>query len=541
MTKRQKAKEKRTPTTRKPYKRHRKKIPEIDSADAVLSYTESLQQDPVWFIEDEILGDHLWRDQRRIIESVRDNFKTAWRSCHGIGKSFCCARLVLWWLFSFPYSIVLTTAPTWRQVEDILWKEIRSAYNNSKEPLGGDLAPSATRLSISGIEWMALGLSTNDPNRFQGYHAEHLLVIADEACGVDEDIFDAIMGVLTSAHCRLVLIGNPTDIGGQFYRACRNPEGWSTGKTSAWDTPNFTKFGITRDDIINNTWRSKVPLKKGATNKDDFDWPYPWLITPKWAYDAFLEWGTAYPAWFARVEGDFPEQGEYNVIPLSWIEKAQDRWENTNPTGQPILGVDVARGGMDKSAIAARVDNKITFIQTFSGLDTQQLAGEVIRIYREMDARVANVEANGMGVGVIDELKKHRESGIVVNEVNVSTRSEILDKKGNRLYANLRSELWWTLRQSMDPKGDMLLALPPRAASLAADLSAPKYDLSSGYTQVELKEKTKDRLGRSPDEADAVIMTFAPLARKHGKPLNIPLPAPHQLVRPAWKIAGYHK
>jgi len=481
-----------------------------------------LQQDPIWFIEDEVLGDHLWKDQRRIIESVRDNFKTAWRSCHGIGKSFCCARLVLWWLFSFPYSIVLTTAPTWRQVEDILWKEIRSAYNNSKEPLGGDLAPSATRLSISGIEWMALGLSTNDPNRFQGYHAEHLLVIADEACGVDEDIFDAIMGVLTSAHCRLVLIGNPTDIGGQFYRAFRNPEGWTTGKTAAWGTPNFKELGITREDVINNTWGAKVPRKVNG----DFDWPYPWLITPKWAYDALLEWGTSHPAWFARVEGDFPEQGEYNVIPLSWIEQAQIRWQDTEATGQPILGVDVARGGMDKSAVSARIDNKITFIQTFSGLDTHELAAEVARIYRELDAKVANVEVNGMGYGVVDALKTNFPD-IKYNEVNVSTKSDLMDPKGNRLYANLRAEMWWSLRLALDPKGTDPLALPPTAHSLAADLAAPKYDLRHGYTQIEDKGDTKKRLGRSPDEGDAAMLTFAPPPTKK---LNLSFSMPTQAI-----------
>lgn len=478
--------------------------------DTPLEYLEALQNDPVWFIEDEVLGDKLWEDQKRIVESVRDNFKTAWRSAHGVGKSHCCARLVLWWLFSFPRSIVLTTAPSWRQVEDVLWKEIRAAYFGSKKPLGGNMAPSATQLTIDGKEWVALGISTNDSNRFQGYHAEHLLVIVDEASGVDEDIFDSIMGVLTSSHCRLILIGNPTDIGGQFYRAFRNPEGWNTGKTSAWDTPNFTKFGITKDDIINNTWRQKAPLRKGAISEDDFDWPYPWLITPKWAHDAYLEWGDKHPAWFARVEGDFPEQGEYNVIPLSWIEQAQIRWDDTNPIGQPVLGVDVARGGMDKSAVAARVDNKVTFVQAFSGLDTHQLAAEVARIYRELDAKVANVEVNGMGYGVIDALKTNFPD-INYTEVNVSAKSDRMDAKGNRMYANLRAEMWWSLREALDPKGNAPLALPPDARGLAADLSAPKYDPRHGYIQIELKEETKKRLGRSPDEGDSVMLTFAPL------------------------------
>lgn len=466
-----------------------------------------MQEDPAGYFIPTVLGDNLWDDQNRIIESVRDNPKTAWRSCHGIGKSFCCARLCLWWLYSFPRSIVITTGPTWRQVEDILWKEIRSAYANSIVPLGGYLAPSATVLSIDGKEWAAIGLSTNDPNRFQGYHSEHLLVIVDEAAGVDEDIFEAIMGVLTSAHCRLVLIGNPTDIGGQFYRAFRT-EGWNTGRTAAWDTPNFTAFGITREDIINNTWEPKVP----KTDDGNYKWPYPWLITPKWAHEAFQEWGVNHPAWFARVEGEFPDQGEYSVIPLGWIEKAQDRWINGSwdANAPIILGVDVARGGMDQSAICARQDRRVLWVKAYSGLDTQELAGQVIKVYREVGARQANVDVIGLGAGVVDALKPIRD--VNVSEVNVASGSSVLDADNNRVYRNLRAELWWAVRLALDPKGDTLLQLPPDG-KLLADLASPQYTFRSGLTQIEDKEETKKRIGRSPDLGDAVMLTFAPMER----------------------------
>ena len=142
-----------------------------------------------------------------------------------------------------------------------------------------------------------------------------------------------------------------------------------------------------------------------------------------------------------------------------------------------------------------------------------------------------------MGVGVIDELKKHRSAGIVVNEVNVSSKSEILDPKGNRVYGNLRAEMWWSLRTALDPKGDILLALPPTAKGLVADLAAPKYDMRSGPIQIELKEHTKERLGRSPDEGDAVMLTFAPLMKKPSPRLVMPRAA--ETVTPAWKISGY--
>ncbi len=479
--------------------------PKKRKQNADLKTLELMQTDAVAVVRD-IFGSTLWDHQEQILTAVRDHPKVAWRSSHGIGKTYVCARLVLWWLFSFPYSIVITTAPTWRQVEDLLWKEIRSCYYNSAFDLGGHLSPSATQLAIDGKEWVAIGLSTNDSNRFQGYHSEHLLVVVDEAAGVAEEIFEAIMGVLTSAHCRLILIGNPTDIGGQFYRAFRT-EGWKTGKTAAWDTPNFKELGITREDIINNTWEAKVPRKDNG----DFDWPYPWLITPKWAHDAFLEWGTSHPAWFARVEGEFPEQGEYNVIPLGWIEQAQDRWPDVVPDRKEpiVLGVDVARGGMDLSAIAVRQGAKILSIETFSNMDGPLLAGEIAVRYRRLKASRANIDIIGLGAAVEDALKDPVYHDITVVPVNVATSSDVLDSDGNRKYQNLRAELWWTLREALDPKTKDPLALPP-GDSLLGDLAAPKYDFRKGWIQVEAKEDTKKRLGRSPDEGDAVMLTFAP-------------------------------
>jgi hypothetical protein len=500
-------------------------IPKITDEEAI----KSLQNNPVQFVED-VLGSSLWSDQRKILEAVRDHPKVAWRSSHGIGKTYIVARLVLWWLFSHPYSIVITTAPTWRQVQDLVWKEIRSAYNQSKIPLGGNLAPTATQLAIDGKEWVALGLSTNDSNRFQGYHAEHLLVVVDEAAGVAEDIFESIMGVLTSAHCRLILIGNPTDVGGQFYRSFRT-DGWFTGHTPAWNTPNFTKFGITRDDILSGTWAHKIPTEDGA-----IQYPFPHLITPKWAEEALHEWGLTHPAWDARVEGEFPTQGEYSVIPLSWIEHAQARWDQTPSLGSITLGVDVARGGMDKSAIAARQGhNKILWIKTYSGLDTQQLAGEVIREYRASNANHVNVDVIGLGAGVVDELKRHKD--IRVSEINVASGSTVRDKDGNRSYQNLRAELWWAVRDALDPKGDIQLALP-QDRELLADLAAPLYDLSKGWIQIEDKSLTKKRLGRSPDAGDAVMLALAQ-PRKPIPRATVPRTSDEDIIAPSWKLGAY--
>ena len=459
--------------------------------------------DPVWWIR-KILCTNPWRVQSDIIESVRDNPRTTARSCHGIGKSFLAGNTALWFLYTFPYSIVLTTAPTWRQVEKLVWKEIRSSIRKSKIYLGGDLAKKSPELQIVQDEWVALGLSTNQPDRFQGFHARHLLVIVDEAAGVNEDIFEAIEGVLTSEHCRLLLLGNPTNIGGTFYRSHREP-GWKSFHISACDTPNFTEFGITDDDIETDTWREKIT---GSL-------PAPWLITPEWVADKFKRWGKNHPAYQARVLGNFPEQGENNIIPLAWIEAAMERWEDApapalasaSASGSTVLGVDVARFGQDLSAIAPRKGSKIFPLQIFAGKDTQEMAGECIRAQRETGADQINVDVIGLGAGVVDALQA---AGAPVVAVNVAESSIELDDTGNKVFANLRAQLWWTLRDALNPKNPEPLALPPDD-DLLGDLAAPTYKINAkGAIQIEPKEETKKRLGRSPDRGDAVILTFAP-------------------------------
>lgn len=456
---------------------------------------ERAPKDPIWWAR-KVLGVQFWSAQRDIIESVRDNDRTTARSCHGIGKSHLAGNTALWFLYSFPYSIVLTTAPTWRQVEKLVWKEVRASIRKTKIELGGELAKKSPELQIVQDEWVALGLSTNQPDRFQGFHARHLLVIVDEAAGVKEDIFEAIEGVLTSEHCRLLCLGNPTLIGGTFYRSHREP-GWKTFHISAFDTPNFTAFGIDEADFEKNTWQEKItgPL------------PAPWLITPQWAYDKFVRWGPKHPAYQARVLGNFPEQGENNVIPLAWIEASMERWKETTGQGSIVLGVDVARYGQDLSVIAPRQGSKILPLQVYSGKDTLEFTGEVLKAARATNAKHIKVDVIGLGAGVVDPLKA-AEAPVIA--VNVAASSDVVDDDGNRIYANLRAELWWALREALDPKNPEPLALPPDD-DLLGDLAAPNYKINAkGAIQIEEKEKTKARLGRSPDRGDAVMLTFAP-------------------------------
>ncbi len=465
---------------------------EITPEDARILLSRA-QADPVWWVRN-VLRARPWGKQAEVLEAVRDHPRVAVRSCHGAGKSFIAGQVILWFTYSFSPSIVLSTAPTWRQVEKLVWKEVRASYARAG-CLGGNLLPKRPELQIVQDQWYAAGLSTNDPDHFQGFHEENILVVVDEAAGVPEDIFEAVDGVLTSSHARLLLLGNPTSIGGTFYNAFRTP-GWKTIAISAFDTPNLAAFGITEEDIAQGTWEAKItgPL------------PNPKLVTPEWVADKYVKWGPTSPAYQARVKGEFPAEAEDTLIPLAWIEAAMARWEDA-PEGEPVeIGVDVARFGNDKSCFATRRGRKVLPLKVYAKQDTMETAGRAIEERRGAGASKIKVDVIGLGAGVVDRIK---EQGHPVFGINVAESP--VDKER---FADLRSELWWNLRELLDPNlkvNPEPVALPPDD-ELLADLSGIKYKITSGgQIQVERKEDMKKRLGRSPDRADAVVLAFAPV------------------------------
>ena len=155
---------------------------------------ERYRRDPVAFAR-EVLRFFPWSKQREILESVRDHPRTAVRSAHGVGKTAVAARAVLWWLAVWPDSVVVTTSATWNQVREQLWREIAVAFHASAGFIGGTL--SDARLEL-GPGWFALGLSTDTPERFAGYHADRLLVVLDEASGVHEATWESAETLITT-------------------------------------------------------------------------------------------------------------------------------------------------------------------------------------------------------------------------------------------------------------------------------------------------------------------------------------------------------
>lgn len=433
-------------------------------AQAVL---QRAQRDPVWWVR-HILGADPWAKQVTILESVRDHQRTAVRSGHGLGKTAVAAMTALWWLFSHPDSIVITTAPTWPQVENLLWREIRQLHTNARVPLGGK--PLKTSLELSD-KWYALGLSTNEPERFQGFHAEHLLLIVDEASGVDQGIFNASEGFLTGPHARALLIGNPTQVRGEFYEAFKSPL-YAKIQISGFDSPNVTEGPNTR----------------------------PYLTSPEWIDDKRIKWGEGTPLWQSRVVGEFPDQGEDMVFPLSWIEHAQRR----SPTREGAIhfGVDVARFGTDASVLAVRQGPDIVHLEQHHQWDTTAVAGWIAQAAKQWHPQSIRVDADGLGAGVYDLLKAQ---GLPVVEIHSGTAA-----KDPEQFLNRRAEWYWGLRERLDPQ---LAAQPmalPTDEDLLAQLTSLHYKFTArGQVQIESKDDLRKQGLPSPDCADAVCYAMA--------------------------------
>ncbi|NPV44817.1 MAG: AAA family ATPase [Firmicutes bacterium] len=423
------------------------------------------RQDPVFFVR-QVLGGDPWEKQEEILEAVRDHKRVAVRACHGVGKTKVAAWVALWFLYTHPNSKVITTAPTWHQVENLLWREIHAAHAASRIPLGGKVLQTQIEL---GKQWFALGLSTDKPERFQGFHAEHILLIVDEASGVEQYIFDAAEGFLTSTGAKLLLIGNPTQLSGEFYNAFRSPL-YHKIHISAFDSPNLKAGKIVR----------------------------PYLVTPEWVEDKRLKWGETSPMWYSRVLGEFPEQGDDTLIPLAWIEAAQQRWFAEQDGGPIELGVDVARYGSDSTVIVVRKGNKASIVAQIYGQDTMEVTGRVIDALRQTGASVAKVDEIGIGAGVVDRLKEQRYP---VQGMNTSEAA--YDKER---FANKRAEWYWGLRERFQ-SGDVAIPLDDELASQLASLKY-KFD-SRGRIQIESKEELRKRGLPSPDKADALMLAFA--------------------------------
>ncbi len=426
------------------------------------------------------LGVKPWSKQREILNALARHNYVAVRSCNGSGKTFTAALATLWWLMTHDEAIVVTTAPTERQVKNLLWREIRQIHRNNRDLIGGSI--SETKLEMSSKRY-AFGFSTNTAERFQGFHHENLLIIVDEAAGVHEFVYDAISGSMTTRNAKMLMIGNPSALAGTFYDAFhKDRDQWHTIHISAFDTPAFT------DEVP-----SDEPLPSG-------------ILTPEWATRLERQRGKHAAAYQIRVLGDFPSEADDTLISLKLIEEAIDRRFDEIVDSDAVMGLDIARYGDDQTVAVIRRGQQVVELKAFPKSNLMETTGRALNLARRYGVKKIVVDEVGIGAGVLDRLNEVGK--IETIGFNGGKKSE---DPGN--YRDLRAEAFDKLK---DRFAEQSISIP-RDAELVSQLASLTYSFNSkGQLVLESKEQIRKTGRQSPDKADALALAFTAPEPKKG-------------------------
>lgn len=410
------------------------------------------------------------------------------RGPHGLGKTALAAWVILWFALTRDTAGVdwkiPTTASAWRQLTKYLWPEVRKwARRVDWEKVGwrGPLNENTELLTLSLklINGEAFALASSDVSAIEGAHATSLLYVFDEGKAIPDDIWDGAEGAFaspTTGEALALAISTPAEPQGRFYQIHARQPG------------------------LEDWWARHVTLEEAIAAG---------RISREWAEQRKRQWGEKSAVYQNRVLGEFAASEEDGVIPLAWVEAANQRWLEWQdqgkllPEGLTAVGVDVARSGADKTVLALRYGWVITELRRYSKADTMETAGRVHAVIRHSGNAI--IDVIGIGAGVVDRLRESPGLKARVIPFNASERTDRLDSSGELGFYDSRSAAWWNLRELLETEP---IALPPDD-QLTGDLVAPKWRvMSGGKVKIESKDEIRKRINRSTDDGDAVIQAF---------------------------------
>lgn len=482
------------------------------------------------FIHD-VLGAELDEEQRAIVTAVQHHKMVSVRSGTARGKDFVSACICVAFLYLTPQwnahgemtanTKVAMTAPTGRQVANIMFPEISRLFNRAKlrgVELPGRLVGCDIRTDFD--EWFLTGFKADEHNHeaWSGFHAANTMFVITEATGISEDTFEAIEGNL-QGNSRILLVFNPNTTVGYAAKSQKSPR-WEKFRLSSLTAPNVVKKKIIIQGQVDYdwvcdkiaTWCEPISAEERKESENDFEWEGVWYRPS----DLFRK----------KVLGEFPKADDSSLIPQRWIELAQERWRQRNAQSQVpsrfdgVMGVDVAGMGRDSTVYCPRHDNYVySFDKHDSGgkADHMKVAGTIVSHMRVHSGWAYSIDTIGEGAGVYsrcvevcEEEKKLNEEAII--SCKYSEKAELHDRTGEYEFANMRAYLFWAVRDWLDPDSGNDACLPPDDELMEEATEIKWSFLSNGKIIIEPKEDIKERLGRSTDKFDALANTFHPRA-----------------------------
>lgn len=459
------------------------------------------RNDPVAYAH-EHLGVQWWAKQQEIARLLlTPPHRVLVKASHSVGKTHLGGGLVNWFYDCYENGIALTTAPSDRQVKDLLWKEVRV----QRPGADGFVGPKMPRLERA-PDWFAHGFTARDADAFQGHHAESMLFIFDEAVGVDEVFWTATEGMYGDGHMWLAIF-NPTDVASQAYIE-EQMGGWHVVSMSMLEHPNIiaetqglpapfpAAIRYSRVDDLVDKWCT--PITKESARSTDIEWP-----------SGSGNWYRPGPLAESRMLGRWPSQATNTVwSDASWTAAESSQLDEGD---HPVeIGCDVARFGDDMTEMHVRRGPVSLHHEAHNGLATNETAGRLKELCREWGQYAGmtpqnvqvKIDDDGVGGGVVDNADNYAF-------VPVSAGNAALEPES---YPNRRSELWFAVAERADEGILDVSRLPAEVRiELRRQAMSPTWKVDSkGRRVVEPKEQTKKRLKRSPDGMDALNLAYAP-------------------------------
>jgi phage terminase large subunit len=451
-------------------------MPAKNSQQTTADILLQLHGDPVLFVQSVLQAEPQgW--QRTALENIRDNDRVAIRSGHGVGKTAFLSWVILWWVTTHYPCKVACTANSASQLEQVLWPEIYKWMQNMPKGFQAELDFKSDKVVLKNAPDSFVVARTSrreNPEALQGFHSPNMLFIIDEASGVPDIIFEVGQGAMSTKGAKTVMVGNPTSGTGFFADAFDGGGRWTTQTVSC----------------------------------EDADY-----VDPAFIEDMKRQYGEDSNIYRVRVLGLPPESDDDSLIPRHLVEAACQREVDAMMVA-PLWGLDPARYGDDRTALAKRRGNALVEpVKSWRGKDTMETVGLVLAEYEAtpfMDRpSEILVDSIGIGAGVVDRL---RELGMPARGVNVAESPAL----GTR-YQKLRDELWFRCREWFEARDCSM----PDQEELIHELTAARFSiLSSGKFKAEGKDQMKKRGLKSPDLADAFILTFGSQAVRAAGSVN---------------------
>lgn len=405
------------------------------------------------------------------IQAGKENIRICVSSGHGIGKTALVAWIIHWYISTHPNPQIVVTANTGTQLTTKTWRELAKWKGFAQNGFMFDWSATSYRLKGQESTWFASAIkwSAHNSEAFAGTHEENVMMVFDEASGIDDIIWEVAAGAFTSHGGIWLAFGNPTRNVGRFYEAA---------------------FGRQR-----KRWDTYVIDARDAKMRND-------QLIQEWLED----WGEDSDYFRVRVRGLPPKQGPLQFISSAVAHAAVMREvpaEALSDRLPRLMALDVARQGDDQSALVMRQGRKLLeladgdYIKRYKERDITQLCLRVNQVIAENYPDIVFVDGTGIGAGAVDYLRAMGHDNIV--EVHGGEAPS-----DNKVFLNKRIEMWDRMRRWLEG------ADIPDDAQLLIDLTTPEFafEQRSQKMRLESKEDMKKRGADSPDSGDALAMTF---------------------------------